>query len=94
MKLSLDRATGWITGGGVYARVDLGDHELKQWCKAALTAGYDLDGMVLEMWDRGWTGPKPRPEPMLCLTCPNAAALLSPSVDRERAQKKRARVPA
>jgi hypothetical protein len=80
MILVLDRKAGTIGGGGVCIRVDTTGEVLKPWCRAALDQGYDLDGMHLEMWDRGADA---RTEPMMCVTVENAAGMLRQPKKRE-----------
>lgn len=87
MILTLDRRAGQIDGGGVVVRTDPEGSVLRPWCLSAMAQGWDLEGMVLEMWDRGADA---RTMPLLCLMVPNAAALVQPSVDRARAAANRA----
>lgn len=86
MILTLDRSRGVIYGGGTVARVDPDGSVLQPWCRAALEAGWDLQGMALELWDLGcvmgdWT----RTHGILCATVADAGVLLSPTLDRARA---------
>ncbi len=69
MILTLDRTAGTIEGGGILTEVEPTGDVWPYWCRDAQAAGIDLQGIILEMWDRGCDmGSGKRAPPMLCLT--------------------------
>lgn len=69
MILTFDRDARTITGGGITTAVDHDGDAWPYWCRDARAAGIELQGLVLEVWDRGCNlGKHLRITPLHCFT--------------------------